>query len=331
MRCAATESQWGESKVSDSHQGLTSAAVIMPVYFDSQSALALTRDVRMAIASALPNIDRVKVVWVDDSGRVDREFIAAAAAAGVSTIRPSRNYGHQKAIVTGLRTTLERCGPFDLYVTLDSDGEDRAIDVPVLINAMASNGVEIALAERGRRSEGARFRVGYLLFRVMYRTLTGHSLKTGNFAVMTRTAALAVSSDPIAPITYSGMLAASRIPATRVTLPRGRRYHGRSRMAGIPLTAHGLTMILPRADAVAVRSLYLFFAMASLALMAISAAIAMRAFTSAAFPGWTTNVVVGGVSLTLAVLVVFLISLTIATIVRITRSTTTEPPLDLDD
>jgi hypothetical protein len=101
-------------------------------------------------------------------------------------------------------------------------------------------------------------------------------------------------------------------------------------MAGVPLTAHGLAMILPRADAVAVRSLFLFFAMASVALIAIATALAMRVLTSSAFPGWTTSVVVGGLSLTLAVLVIFLISLTIATIVRITRSTASEPPLEFE-
>jgi hypothetical protein len=78
-------------------------------------------------------------------------------------------------------------------------------------------------------------------------------VKSGNFAVQ-RARSLAASIDhPSFDLCYSSTLLALRRPTTMVPCARGDRFAGRSRMSSYALVAHGVRMLLPFSERIAVR------------------------------------------------------------------------------
>ena len=153
----------------------------------------------------------------------------------------------------GLRELAPRLAPDDLVVTMDSDGEDQPADVPRLLSALDNGPVALALAERTTRSEGLRFRVMYLFFRVAFRILTGTTVKSGNFAAQRADSLQATIHHPSFDLCYSSTLLELKRATTLVPCARGRRYAGESRMNTYSLMAHGVRMLLPMAERIAVR------------------------------------------------------------------------------
>jgi hypothetical protein len=196
---------------------------------------------------------RIRHVVIDDSAGTDAEVDQLAALDDVDVITPPFNLGHQRAIVFGLRQLLPVLEADDVVVTMDSDGEDQPADVPRLLAALADERTQLALARRTERSEPLRFRIMYLFFRVLFRVLTGTTVRSGNFAAQ-RAASLSSTIDhPSFDLCYSSTLLALRRPTAMVPCARGQRFAGRSRMNSYALVAHGIRMLLPFSERIAVR------------------------------------------------------------------------------
>jgi hypothetical protein len=197
--------------------------------------------------------DPIRFLVVDDSAGTDQEVARLHDLDDVDVLTPPFSLGHQRAIVFGLRFLVPRLEGDELVVTMDSDGEDQPGDVPRLIQAVQSGTAPLVLAERTKRKEQLRFRVMYLFFRVFFRVLTGTRVKSGNFALQ-RARSLAASIDhPSFDLCYSSTLLALRRPTTLVPCARGVRFAGRSRMSSYALVAHGVRMLLPFSERIAVR------------------------------------------------------------------------------
>ena len=114
--------------------------------------------------------------------------------------------------------------------------------------------------------------------------LTGTTVRSGNFAAQTA-ASLDVTIDhPSFDLCYSSTLLALRRPTTRVPCARGQRFAGRSRMSSYSLIAHGMRMLLPFSERIAVRMMVV--SVATLAAMLIDLAL----LGTGAFgdhPGWS--------------------------------------------
>ena len=122
-------------------------------------------------------------VVIDDSAGTDDDVGRLAGLADVEVMTPPFNLGHQGAIVYALRSITERVGDDDRIVTMDSDGEDQPADVPRLLAALdADHHTVLALAQRTQRSESITFRAMYFVYRLVFRLLTGTTVRSGNFA-----------------------------------------------------------------------------------------------------------------------------------------------------
>lgn len=239
--------------------------VVSPMLYDTESFLRL----RIEIAAACAGRDETfRFVVVDDSAGTDPAVEQLRRLADVEVMTPAFNLGHQGAIVFGLRELLPRLGTDDVVVTMDSDGEDQPADVPRLLAALDGDSVVLALAERTTRSEGFRFRVMYFFFRMVFRVLTGTTVRSGNFAAQ-RSDSLAVTiNHPSFDLCYSSTLLELQRPTALVPCARGTRYAGQSRMNTSSLMAHGVRMLLPMAERIAVR-LMIVAALSCFALVAL--------------------------------------------------------------
>lgn len=227
--------------------------VVSPMLNDTLSFLRV-RDEVIASCAAAGLADPIRFVVVDDSAGSDREVDQLSELGDVAVLTPPFNLGHQRAIVFGLRLIADEVDGNDIVVTMDSDGEDLPSDVPRLVAAMADR-TALVVAERTERSESLSFRLMYLCFRFLFRLLTGTAVRSGNFAAQRGHSLVTTIGHPSFDLCYSSTLLTLRRPMTQVPCARGTRFAGESRMNRHSLIAHGIRMMLPFSERIAVRML----------------------------------------------------------------------------
>jgi glycosyltransferase involved in cell wall biosynthesis len=278
--------------------------LVTPVYRDVRSFLILRERLLESLREAAPGPARFVVV--DDTAGQDPEIERLRELEDVTVLRPPFNLGHQRAIVYALRKTLPEVADDDLIVTLDADGEDRPDDLPRLLAPLASGGEhpeqKVALALRTKRRESIGFKVAYRLFRLLFRALTGTTVRSGNFAAMPGSVARPALRHPTFDLSYSSAILALDLPVAYVPCERGERYEGRSKMTFGKLGMHGLRMLMPFTDRIAIRALGVFVFFLVLGVALALGVLGVRVFTSSAVPGWASFTALGSLIVSLVAL-----------------------------
>ena len=264
--------------------------VLSPVYLDVPSYRILRERLREVLAE--PSRDRFEVRFavVDDSGGVDRE-VRALAGESIEVLTPPFNLGHQRALVFGLRSLKDAIADDDLVVTLDADGEDRPDDVPRLLAPLLATPGElhlVVLALRTRRRESPSFKVLYALFKALFLVLTGTVVRTGNFAAYRGWIARRLLFHPHFDLCYSSSFLGLGRGLLFVPCERGVRYAGESRMSSVKLMMHGMRMLMPFLDRIAMRALIVFTVTLCFGGCFAIWVVGVKLFTNLAIPGWAT-------------------------------------------
>jgi polyisoprenyl-phosphate glycosyltransferase len=236
---------------------------------------------------------------------MDDQIDSLRAFEDVTILRPPFNLGHQRAIVYALRKILPGVGDDDAIVTLDADGEDRPEDLPRLLAPLQHQPhleQTVALALRTKRNESLWFKVMYRLFRLLFRALTGATVRSGNFAAMPGSLAKRALLHPTFDLSYSSAILALDLPIEYVPCERGERYEGRSKMTYGRLAMHGLRMMMPFTDRIAIRALAVFVLSLVLGALLALAVVGIKLFGDSAIPGWASFTVMGAVIVSLVAL-----------------------------
>ena len=295
--------------------------IVTPVLLDVEPFLRLRDHVRQVLSSdsALKTCS-VSFAVLDDSAGRDTTIGHLRGLEEVTLIEPPFQLGHQRGIVYALRTITPCIVGEDVVVTMDSDGEDRPEDLPRLLKSLSEGGVEqqIVLAQRTGRRTSLKFKLLYACFLILFRLLTGMRVRTGNYAAYSGTVAKRLLTHPLFDLSYSATLVALGVPIRYVPCERGRRYGGETRMGYGKLVMHGLGMLMPFVDRIAVRALIVFAATLALAVALAIAVVAVKLFTDAAIPGWATYTLLGALILSVVSLGNFV---TLFTVFSQTRAT----------
>jgi len=265
--------------------------IITPVYLDVASFLILrARLADELLDPALAELD-LRFVVADDSGGLDPEIALLADHENVLVIEPPFNLGHQRAIVYALRKVAGDMEDDDLVVTMDADGEDAPEDVPRLLAELmaARSDRVVVLALRTKRSESLLFKAFYLSFRVVFRLLTGTFVRSGNFAAYHGWVARRVLAHPNFDLCYSSTLTSLDLAIHPVPCERAKRFAGQSRMSFSKLVRHGISMLMPFLDRIAIRALIVFSTIVGACLLLGAIVVAIKVGTSQAIPGWATS------------------------------------------
>jgi len=258
--------------------------VLMPVRDDWDSVAELVRRLDQTICSYPCALD---VLIVDDGsvqecdpGDFQSHF---SAVRSIRILRLARNLGHQRAIAMGL-VHVHQCMSCDAVLVMDGDGEDTAEGALQLIRTFSGN--TAVFAERSKRTEPLAFRLFYRLYRVLYRMLTGMSVRVGNFSIVPARylSTLVVMSELWNH--YAAAVFRSGLPFTTTPIPRGYRITGQSKMNYVSLAAHGMSAISMFGDVVGVRLLAVSVLGSALAGLTILAVNARRIFSGGSQPGW---------------------------------------------
>jgi polyisoprenyl-phosphate glycosyltransferase len=276
--------------------------IVTPVYRDVGSFEILRERLLEVLAGAGA---QPRFVVIDDTAGQDEEIERLRAHPDVTVMRPPFNLGHQRAIVYALRKLLPQVGDDDAVVTLDADGEDRPSDLPRLLAPLQGQPhlqQKVALALRTKRRESLGFKVFYRLFRLLFRSLTGTTVRSGNFAAMPGSLAKRVLLHPTFDLAYSSAILALDIPVEYVPCERGERYEGRSKMTYGRLAMHGLRMLMPFTDRIAIRALGAFVFFGIFGALLAAAVVCLKLFTTSSIPGWTSYIALGSLIVSLVAL-----------------------------
>lgn len=254
-----------------------SAAALLPVLDDSLHRAGLTGE----------------VAFIDDgSATTPPDGFGAGpfrALAACTIVALRMNLGHQRALAVGLAwAEANRSAPF--VAVMDGDGEDAPDDLVRLLDA-AKSGPQpsMVFAGRAKRSEGRTFRIGYKLYRTIFRTLVGMNVNFGNFSVLPRRDLVRLVASADLWNHYAAAVVRSRIPFRVLPSIRGTRLDGQSKMNLLSLVTHGLSAIAVFSDRVGVRLLTVTGLLAATAAGALALVIWIRLVTNLAIQGWATN------------------------------------------
>lgn len=277
--------------------------IVTPVYRDVDSFEILRERLLEVLGD---DASEARFVVIDDTAGQDEEIERLQRHRDVTVLRPPFNLGHQRAIVYALRKILPGVGDDDAIVTLDADGEDQPTDLPRLLARLHGEGPhlrqQVVLALRTKRRESLGFKVFYRLFRLLFRSLTGTTVRSGNFAAMPGSIAKRVLQHPTFDLAYSSAILALDIPVEYVPCERGERYKGRSKMTYGRLAMHGLRMLMPFTDRIAIRALGAFVGFAILGVAMAFVVVCLKLFTSSSIPGWTSYIALGSLIVSLVAL-----------------------------
>ena len=209
--------------------------IVTPVFEDRESFLELLKAIKAEF------YDEAFVIAVEDGSLISPALISDFISTNVSgqLISLKRNVGHQSAIAIGLQYVGLNF-PKSTVVILDSDGEDIPATIPKLLRLMDEEGVVAVVAERSKREVSAQFKIFYSLYKIVFRALTGTNINFGNYMALKPLAIHRLLAMHELWVHVAGCLLYSKLPIKGISIERGARYRGTSKMNFSSLVLHAL-------------------------------------------------------------------------------------------
>ncbi|MDZ4325777.1 MAG: glycosyltransferase [Pseudomonas sp.] len=255
--------------------------IVTPVYEDREASSQLFVELANNFGAS------AYVVVVDDGSvrePVEPDSLTRAGLSGV-IIRLRRNVGHQRAIAVGLGFVADELPGTERVVVMDSDGEDRPATIHALLDALQSDQFDVAVAERKSRVETLRFRVFYLLYKIIFGAMTGRRISFGNFMALKPQAVRRLASMHETWTHLAGAVLGSKLRLAICPLDRGARYAGRSKMNFVGLVLHGFKGLMVFSEDVMVRVGLACVLISGFAIAGAIAAVVLK-LIGFATPGW---------------------------------------------
>jgi hypothetical protein len=255
--------------------------IVMPVYEDREASGQLFRELYAQYGTS------VFVVAVDDGSLrqpIRAEHLDEIGLPG-AVIHLRRNVGHQRAIAIGLHYVAENFPTAARTVVMDSDGEDTPATIPQLIAPLESDDIDAVVAQRRSRMETIHFKLFYVLYKWIFRLLTGRKINFGNFVALKPAAVRRLASMTELWTHLAGCVLLSKLRVQSEPIDRGRRYAGKSKMNFTGLALHGFRAVMIFAEDVLVRVGIVCAIVAAFAIGASLVATVLK-IIGFATPGW---------------------------------------------
>ena len=125
---------------------------------------------------------------------------------------------------------------------MDSDGEDRPIEIKSLIEKVLSEPLNSVVAVRIKRSEGIFFKSLYQIHKLIILIFTGKKINFGNYCCLTLKDVEVLSEKKSLWSSFSGTVKKYLSNINEVSSIRGKRYFGPSKMSLYNLVIHSLAI-----------------------------------------------------------------------------------------
>ena len=257
--------------------------IVAPVYEDREASSRLFKELRRALGPDL------FIVAVDDGSvrqPVEATAITDAGLRGV-VVRLKRNVGHQRAIAVGIDYVAKYL-PQATCVVMDSDGEDLPDTIPDLLAPLASPDIDVVVAQRKSRVESLKFKTFYVIYKLLFKLMTGRAISFGNFMALKPSAVKRLSSMHELGIHVAACVLVSKLRVVLQPIDRGPRYAGKSKMNFSGLVLHGFQAFMVFAEFVLVRVGIACAGVAVLSVLGIIMSLILKLFHLAT-PGWSST------------------------------------------
>jgi hypothetical protein len=246
--------------------------ILIPVYNDWQSVFKLLENINTEILT----LDyEFSVIIANDASTESRSEFSPnfSNLKSIQVINMKENKGHARCNAAGLKHINEK-EDFDYVIPMDGDGEDRPVELRLLIEKIKEYPDIVVTANRVKRSEGFLFKLCYLVHKYLTLVFTGQNIKYGNYTCLTKSAVNAMVNEPATWSSFSGSL--SKIAKDKKSIPseRGTRYFGPSKMSFINLLKHSLSIIAVFKITLLIRSIlfiitYLFLVIGKISIITL--------------------------------------------------------------
>ena len=214
---------------------------LIPIFNDWESLIKLLKEINDVIK------DEVKFnfecIIVNDSSTIKQPKISRPPnLKSIEIINMKKNKGHARCNAFGLRY-INSNKMFDYAIVMDSDGEDRPIEIKNLLDKVKKEPLTSVVAKRIKRSEGPIFQSLYQLHKLMTFLFTGKKINFGNYSCLTKEDINTLSNKASLWSSFSGSVKKNIKNFNEVNSTRGLRYYGPSKMSLFNLVIHSFSII----------------------------------------------------------------------------------------
>jgi len=215
--------------------------ILMPVYNDWESLIKVLDEINSVIQN-IKNYE-FRCVIVNDSSSVEKpKIIKPKNFNSLKIINMKANRGHARCNAFGLRyiNSNEKC---DYVIIMDSDGEDRPVEINALINKIVEKPGISVVAKRVKRSEGPIFQTLYQIHKLITFIFAGKKINFGNYSCLTKEDINILSDKASLWSSFSGSVKKHLMSLNEIDSIRGLRYFGPSKMSLFNLAIHSFSII----------------------------------------------------------------------------------------
>ena len=232
--------------------------ILIPVYNDWESLTKLLNEINKEVEGT----EKVEFhcVVVDDASTVKPpEIKVPKNISTLQIINMKQNKGHARCNAFAIRYFAKDID-FDHLIVMDGDGEDRPVEIKMLVEKALSDENTSVVAKRVKRSEGFFFQMLYQIHKIITLIFTGKNVNFGNYSCLTKNDIKILSTKESLWSSFSGSVKKHIPKLNTINSIRGPRYFGPSKMSLFNLGIHSLSII-------AVFKLFVFIRSAILALI----------------------------------------------------------------
>ena len=245
--------------------------ILLPVYNDWESLNKVLKEINLVI-SEIKDIEFKCIIVNDASSVTELPIHKPNKLSSLKIINMKENRGHARCNAFGLRY-IENTESYDYVIIMDSDGEDRPIEIKDLLKAIKENPNFSVVAKRIKRSEGKIFQNLYRLHKLITLVFTGKKIDFGNYSCLTKKDAASIINDESLWSSFSGCVKKNIVKYNEIESIRGSRYFGPSKMSIFNLAVHSLSIIGVFKYTVFLRSIFLIIILSLLNKLSISIVI----------------------------------------------------------
>ena len=215
--------------------------ILLPVYNDWESLIKVLEEIN----SVIKDIQKYKFecIIVNDSSTIEKpKIIKPKSFNSLKIINMKENRGHARCNAFGLRY-INSNETYDYVIVMDSDGEDRPIEINDLINKISEDPETSVVARRVKRAEGLIFQTLYQIHKLITFIFTGKKVNFGNYSCLTKRDVIILSDKARLWSSFSGSIKKNLTNLNETDSIRGLRYFGPSKMSLFNLVIHSFSII----------------------------------------------------------------------------------------
>jgi len=264
-------------------------AIVTPCFNEGRTVIALLNELE-SVLKTQPGEFRIVVVddcSQDNTLQLLQQFsFANSSNLSLHVISLKFNLGHQGAIYQGLlyADTL----PVTNVIVMDSDGEDDPAAIPTILQQKEADIVKV---KRGKRKESLQFRIFYIFYKLLFRSITGQVLDFGNFSMISKIVLERVQYTSF--IHYPAFLLKQKATKTSIVWDRNKRLDGKSKMSFTGLFFHAFKSLIEFAEELLMLFVKIFIVILFVLLIVVGDILYQKFIAHTAVLGWSSTLAIG--------------------------------------